>query len=193
MLAGIAVAGCSAAATRITTTASVPSMPSLSPWSMRTNYTQQPEPRRYVQPEPERRTHRPIVSDRRRLRVGKPYQIAGRTYVPRHDPHYNRVGVASWYAKGFVGKPTASGEIYDAGAMTAAHPTLPLNAVVRVTNLANGRSVTVRINDRGPFVKNRIIDLSQRAAEDLGFAHLGLTRVRVQVIRTASASRWRWW
>lgn len=128
-----------------------------------------------------------------RLRVGKPYQIAGRTYVPRHDPHYDRVGVASWYAKGFVGKPTSSGELYDARRMTAAHPTLPLNSVVRVTNLSNGRTVTVRINDRGPFVKGRIIDLSQRAAEDLGFAHLGLTRVRVQVVRTASASGWRWW
>lgn len=130
--------------------------------------------------------YRRAVPVKRGLRVGRPYQIAGRFYVPRHQPRYNRVGLASWYGGEFVGRPTASGEIYDARAMTAAHKTLPLNSLVRVTNLANGRAVTVRINDRGPFVKDRIIDLSRNAAERLEFAHHGLARVRVQVLETVA-------
>lgn len=121
-----------------------------------------------------------------RLKVGKPYVIAGRTYVPRHDPNYDRTGIGSWYGPGFHGRKTANGETYDQNGFTAAHPTLPLNALVRVTNLENGRSLVLRINDRGPFVGNRIIDLSRAAADHLGYAHQGTARVRVQVVRTAA-------
>ena len=116
------------------------------------------------------------------LKVGVPYVIKGRLYVPRYEPGYDKVGVASWYGGKFIGRPTANGEIFDTRAMTAAHPTLPLNSVVRVTNLENGRSVVVRINDRGPFIDNRIIDMSRRGAELLGFERDGLARVRVTVI-----------
>jgi len=120
------------------------------------------------------------------LRVGQPYVVAGRTYTPRFDPNYDRVGVASWYGGQFQGRATASGETFDTNLLSAAHPTLPLNTLVRVTNLANNRSLIVRINDRGPFVDDRLIDLSRATAERLGFAHHGLARVRVQVVRTAS-------
>jgi len=119
-------------------------------------------------------------------KLGKPYRIAGRLYVPKHNPNYDQTGVASWYDEGFHGKPTANGEIYDRDAMTAAHPTLPLPSLVRVTNLGNGRSVIVRVNDRGPFVKSRVIDLSKKAAETLGFASKGLARVRVQYVKEAA-------
>jgi peptidoglycan lytic transglycosylase len=119
-------------------------------------------------------------------RVGKPYVVAGRLYTPRFDPNYDRVGVASWYGGDFQGRSTASGEVFDTNLISAAHPTLPINSIVRVTNLDNGRSLVVRINDRGPFVDNRLIDLSRAAAEQLGFAHHGLARVRVQAVRTAS-------
>jgi len=122
-------------------------------------------------------------------KVGKPYVIAGRTYVPRHDPTYDRTGIGSWYGPGFHGRKTANGETYDQYAMTAAHPTLPLNTFVRVTNLENGRSTMVRINDRGPFVHDRIIDLSRAAAERLGYVGNGLAQVRVQVVHTASLER----
>ena len=128
--------------------------------------------------------HAPAKSNR--MRVGKPYVIAGRVYTPRFDPYYNQVGVASWYGGDFQGRPTASGEIFDTTMISAAHPTLPLNSLVRVTNLENGHSLVVRINDRGPFVDDRLIDLSRAAAEQLGFAHQGLARVRVQVVRTAA-------
>ena len=123
------------------------------------------------------------AANRRRLRVGRPYVIAGRRYVPRFDPHYDRTGIGSWYGPGFHGRKTANGEIYDQHGISAAHPTLPLNSLVRVTNLQNGRSLVLRINDRGPFVNNRLIDLSKGAANRLGFTGSGLARVRVQVVR----------
>lgn len=113
-------------------------------------------------------------------RIGNPYTVFGQTYTPAHDPNYDMSGVASWYGDKFHGKPTASGEVYDKRAMTAAHPTLPLNSLVFVTNLDNGRTAIVRINDRGPFKDNRIIDLSEAAAEHLGSRSVGLARVRVQ-------------
>ena len=91
-------------------------------------------------------------------------------------------GVASWYGKRFHGRQTASGEAFDMNAFTAAHPSLPFGTRVRVTNLDNGRSVILKINDRGPFVKRRIIDVSRRAAEELGFVREGITQVRVEVI-----------
>ena len=118
--------------------------------------------------------------------VGQPYQINGRTYVPREDFDYDRTGTASWYGSDFHGRRTANGETYDMNAMTAAHPTLPMPTIVRVTNLDNGRSVIVRINDRGPFAEDRIIDMSRAGARELGFEGKGLARVRVAVLREAS-------
>jgi rare lipoprotein A len=118
--------------------------------------------------------------------VGQPYQINGRTYTPQEDFDYDRIGVASWYGSDFHGRRTANGETYDMNAMTAAHPTLPMPTIVRVTNLDNGRSIVVRINDRGPFADDRIIDLSRAGARELGFENNGLTRVRVSVMREAS-------
>lgn len=122
---------------------------------------------------------------RGRRKIGKPYQVGGRTYVPRHQPGYDTIGHASWYGPGFEGRATANGERFDSSRMTGAHPTLPLPSLVRVTNLANGRQVVVRINDRGPFVRGRIIDLSRRAAMELGFVQAGMARVRVQYIGPA--------
>lgn len=113
-------------------------------------------------------------------RVGNTYTVAGQSYTPQHDPTYDMVGTASWYGDKFHGKQTASGEIYDKNAMTAAHKTLPLNSYVIVTNMATGQSLKLRINDRGPFVGNRIIDLSEAAATVLGYKTSGLGDVRVQ-------------
>lgn len=118
-------------------------------------------------------------------RVGSPYVVAGRVYVPQYDPHYNAVGLASWYGSDFHGRATANGEIFDANSITAAHPTLPLPSYVRVTNLSNGRSLVVRVNDRGPYAHNRIIDVSKRAAHLLGFTNRGVAWVRVQYVGRA--------
>lgn len=119
-------------------------------------------------------------------RVGNTYTVAGRTYTPQVDPNYRAEGVASWYGRDFHGRRTANGEIFDMDSLTAAHPTLPIPSYVRVTNLANRRSVIVRINDRGPFKDNRIIDLSKKSADVLGFRGNGLARVRVEYVGRAS-------
>ena len=118
-------------------------------------------------------------------KVGNPYQIAGIWYYPREDDKYDATGIASWYGPQFHGKQTANGEIFDQNAMTAAHPTLPMPTIARVTNLENGRSVIVRVNDRGPFAAGREIDMSKRAAEELGFMTKGTAKVRVQYIGRA--------
>src|SRR5579863_9202261 len=118
-------------------------------------------------------------------RVGSPYVVGGRVYVPQDDPNYNAVGLASWYGADFHGRATANGEIFDANSISAAHPTLPLPSYVRVTNLSNGRSLIVRVNDRGPYHGNRIIDVSMRAAHLLGFTNRGLAWVRVQYVGRA--------
>ena len=118
--------------------------------------------------------------------VGQPYEINGRSYHPREDFDYDRTGTASWYGSDFHGRRTANGETYDMNAMTAAHTTLPMPTIVRVTNLDTGRSIVVRVNDRGPFVDDRIIDLSRAGARELGFEGKGLARVRVTVMREAS-------
>lgn len=118
-------------------------------------------------------------------KVGKPYQVAGVWYVPKEDPGYNRVGTASWYGAQFHAKTTANGEVFDMDAMTAAHTTLPLPSLVEVTNLENGRKVVVRVNDRGPFVGDRIIDMSRAAARELGFESKGLAKVRVRYVGRA--------
>ncbi|MCS6987693.1 MAG: septal ring lytic transglycosylase RlpA family protein [Sphingomonadaceae bacterium] len=114
------------------------------------------------------------------MKLGRPYTVLGQTYVPVDDRSYDETGLASWYGPGFAGVPTANGEPYDPEALTAAHRTLPLPSWVEVTNLDNGRQLVVRINDRGPFVKDRIIDLSRRSAELLGMERAGLARVRVR-------------
>jgi rare lipoprotein A len=115
--------------------------------------------------------------------VGQPYQAGGRWHYPADNLDYDRTGAASWYGRELHGRRTASGERFDMNAMTAAHPTLPLPTLVRVTNLANGRSVVLRINDRGPFAANRIIDVSHAAARALGFEAQGATTVRVTVLK----------
>jgi rare lipoprotein A len=118
-------------------------------------------------------------------RVGSPYVVAGRVYVPEADPHYRADGIASWYGADFHGRSTANGEVFDSDGITAAHPTLPLPSYVRVTNLSNGRSLIVRVNDRGPYAHNRLIDVSKRTAFLLGFAMSGTAWVRVEYIGPA--------
>ncbi len=118
-------------------------------------------------------------------KVGKPYVINGKRYIPRVDPNYDRTGLASWYGDKFHGRTTANGERFDMYAMTAAHTTLPMPTNVRVTNLENGRSLILRVNDRGPFVPGRIIDVSKRAARELGFYSQGTAKVRVQFVGRA--------
>lgn len=117
------------------------------------------------------------------VKTGKPYKVRGQWYYPLASANgYDKTGVASWYGTKFHGKKTANGERYDMHAMSAAHKTLPMPSMVRVTNLDNGRSVVVRVNDRGPFVKSRIIDLSYAAARALAYDKKGTARVRVQVL-----------
>ncbi|MBB5073056.1 rare lipoprotein A [Bartonella callosciuri] len=122
---------------------------------------------------------------RGRAIVGKPYQIKGKWYYPQNDPTYKRVGEASWYGSDFHGRLTANGEVYDMQLLTAAHPTMPLPSYARVTNLKNGSSIIVRVNDRGPFMKDRIIDLSKQAAEILGYVNAGVANVKVEYISEA--------
>lgn len=122
-----------------------------------------------------------------RQKVGAPYQVMGRWYVPAEEPDYDEVGVGSWYGPQFHGKKTATGEVFDMHEMTAAHTTLPIPSLARVTNLENGRTIVVRINDRGPFVDNRIIDLSKKAAEVIGYQGAGKAKVRVEYIGPAPA------
>jgi rare lipoprotein A len=119
-------------------------------------------------------------------RVGKPYTVAGQTYVPGENASYNEVGTASWYGEDFHGRLTANGEVYDVASISAAHPTLPIPSYVRVTNLANNRSLIVRVNDRGPYHQGRLIDVSMRAAKLLGFHGNGVARVRVEYVGRAS-------
>ncbi len=114
------------------------------------------------------------------VKVGNPYEVFGVRYVPEDDRAYEREGIASWYGPTFHAKPTANGEIYNQEDVTAAHKTLPMPSWVEVKNLDNGRTLVVRINDRGPFVDGRIIDLSKRSAEILGVDRPGLARVRVK-------------
>lgn len=115
-------------------------------------------------------------------KVGRPYKIEGRWYVPARQDNYNQIGTASWYGPNFHGRPTANGEVFDQNALSAAHPTLPLPSYVKVTNLDNGRQAVVRVNDRGPFARDRILDLSKRSAEELGFINQGTARVRVEYL-----------
>lgn len=118
-------------------------------------------------------------------RVGKPYVVAGKTYVPAEPDKYKAEGLASWYGDDFHGRLTANGEVFDMNSIAAAHPTLPMPSYVRVTNLDNKRSMVVRVNDRGPYHDNRVIDVSHRAADLLGFKTTGTARVRVEYVGRA--------
>ncbi len=118
-------------------------------------------------------------------RVGKPYVVGGKTYTPEEDPTYVAEGLASWYGDDFHGRLTANGEVFDMTALTAAHPTMPLPSYARVTNLSNGKSLIVRVNDRGPYHGNRLIDVSNNAATLLGFRSNGVARVRVEYVGRA--------
>jgi rare lipoprotein A len=118
-------------------------------------------------------------------KVGEPYQVGSVWYYPKEEPDYNETGIASWYGTQFHGMVTANGEVFDRNGVTGAHPTLPMPVNVRVTNLENGRSLVVRVNDRGPFVSGRIIDLSEHAADLLGFRQTGTARVRVNFLGRA--------
>ena len=129
----------------------------------------------------------PVVTDPAPIVSGtmRPYQVRGRWYRPSEQPGYDETGLASWYGEQFNGRPTATGERFDMHALTAAHKTLPLPGLVEVTNTANGRRIVVRVNDRGPFVENRIIDLSRGSAEALGLLGAGVGEVRVRYLGRA--------
>ena len=134
----------------------------------------------------------PIVHDEERLLAGNttPYSVLGETYTVLSDATgYVSEGYASWYGTKFHGRPTANGERYDMYALTAAHRRLPIPSYVRVTNLDNGRSTIVRINDRGPFHEDRVIDLSYAAAVKLNFEKVGTARVRVEVVQAPAQTR----
>jgi rare lipoprotein A len=129
----------------------------------------------------------PVPKGGGRELVGRPYQIAGKTYYPREDANgYSRVGLASWYGSAFHGRLTANGEVFDRYSVAAAHATLPLPSYARVTNIENGRSLIVRVNDRGPYHANRLMDVSERVAEALEFKRVGTARVRVDYVGRAS-------
>jgi peptidoglycan lytic transglycosylase len=115
-------------------------------------------------------------------KVGKPYQVDGIWYYPKQDLSYDETGIASWYGEQFHGHYTANGEVFDLNGLTAAHHTLPMPSIVQVTNLENGRTLTLRVNDRGPFAGARIIDVSRQAAQLLGFERNGTAKVRVRVL-----------
>ena len=126
------------------------------------------------------RTFRPRYS------LGRPYTVNGQTYVPAENPNYRAEGIASWYGPDFHGGPTANGERYDMHGISAAHPTLPLPCYARVTNLENGRSIIVRVNNRGPFAHDRIADLSVGAAKALNFYHKGTAHIRMEYVGRAA-------
>lgn len=150
-----------------------------------------PAPQQFAQAEPVRTEQQPTTSEEgaqpwlERERVGPPYEANGRWYVPTPEPGYQQTGTASWYGADFQGRRTASGEAFDQTALTAAHPTLPIPSLVQVTNLENGREVIVRVNDRGPFTGERLIDLSRGAANVLGFEQAGHARVHVRYLGPA--------
>ncbi len=120
-----------------------------------------------------------------RDQLGRPYKVRGKMYYPKEDRNYEKVGYASWYGDAFHGRLTANGEIYDQMHLTAAHPTMPLPSYARVTNMQNGNSVIVRVNDRGPYSHGRLIDLSRRAAEMLNYTHIGTAKVKVEYVGRA--------
>ena len=133
-----------------------------------------------VKSSPRVQTTRGVRKGGGRYQIGKPYTIRGKKYYPKLDPNLKQTGLASWYGPNFHGRLTANGEVYDQYGLSAAHPTMPLPSYAKVTNLENGSSVIVRVNDRGPFSKKRVIDLSARAAQLLGYTKQGIAKVRVE-------------
>jgi rare lipoprotein A len=131
-------------------------------------------------------THKPPAQTRGTYKIGDPYRINGAWYYPKVDYGYVRTGIASWYGPNFHGKRTANGETFNMNRLTAAHKTLPLPSLVRVVNLRNGRAIVVRLNDRGPYARGRIIDLSRRAAQLLGFENQGTAPVRIEILAAES-------
>jgi rare lipoprotein A len=127
----------------------------------------------------------PVPMGGGRYHIGEPYQVAGRWFKPKEQPNYDKTGPASWYGEAFNRRMTSNGEWFDMTRLTAAHPTLPLPSYAKVTNVSNGNAIVVRINDRGPFVGPRIIDLSKQSASALGFKRQGTATVRVQYIGPA--------
>jgi rare lipoprotein A len=127
----------------------------------------------------------PVPQGGGRYMVGKPYTVKGRVYTPRENPRYTATGLASWYGSAFHGRYTANGEVYDMDGLSAAHPTMPLPSYARVTNTSNGRSVVVRVNDRGPYAHDRVIDLSSKTAEVLDMKHHGTVKVKVEYVGPA--------
>jgi rare lipoprotein A len=121
-------------------------------------------------------------------KVGGPYKIAGKVYKPKIEPDYSEKGMASWYGDEFHNRRTANGEIFHKGDLTAAHRTLPLPSIVKITNLANNKTVIVRVNDRGPFAKGRILDVSEHAAKILGFKNIGTAMVKVEILPNESTA-----
>jgi len=136
-----------------------------------------------------RRTYDDSAPSGPTYKVGKPYKVSGKIYRPAADPHYDRTGLASWYGSKFHGRKTANGDLFNMNALTAAHTTLPMPSYVRVTNMENGRWLILKINDRGPFVGDRLIDVSRRAAQLLGFEKKGVTKVRVQAVNGPGGER----
>jgi len=132
------------------------------------------------------RHHGPAVAQRGMYKIGAPYTVDGVTYVPTEEFQHVETGVASWYGPGFHGKYTANGEVYDQGDRTAAHRTLQMPSVLRVTNLETGQSTVVRVNDRGPFARSRVLDVSRAAAEELGMVGNGTARVRIEQLEAES-------
>ncbi len=126
------------------------------------------------------------IPDKPEYKIGKPYQIQGTWYYPKENYEYDETGIASWYGAQFHGRRTANGDTYDMNALTAAHRTLPMPSFVRVTNLENGRSLILKVTDRGPFARGRIIDISRRGSQLLGFQNSGTARVRVQIMADKS-------
>ena len=119
-------------------------------------------------------------------KTGQPYEVRGVWYYPKEQPNYDEIGIASWYGEQFHNQYTADGEVFDMHMPSAAHKTLPLPSLVEVTNLSNGKKLIVRVNDRGPFVDGRVIDLSKEAAAELGFVTAGVTKVRVRYVGQAA-------
>ena len=136
-------------------------------------------------PWPQYGERRPLVPHPT-YKIGAPYMVKGVTYYPHVDLAYDETGLASWYGEAFNGQYTANGEVFDLNQLTAAHPTLPLPSIVEVVNLENNRALRVRVNDRGPFAGGRILDVSRRVADLLGFERAGTARVRVRILKDES-------
>lgn len=126
------------------------------------------------------------ISKNPRYKIGDPYEINGQWYYPEVNYDYDEIGLASWYGPNFHGKKTANGEVFDQNSISAAHKTLPMPSIVKVTNLKNNKELVIRINDRGPFVRGRIIDLSKKAAEILDIVRTGTAKVRVKILESES-------